>query len=130
MLSQLQVIWSLMRGHRLRYGFALGCLVLATVINFGIPLIGSVTIDYAVAGKTVDADTPFLLAFILRAFGGAAHLRDQLWLAPVAMVLLATLAGLCSYLKGWQSALASDGIARRLKDELYDHLNHLPARHH
>jgi ATP-binding cassette subfamily B protein len=130
MFSQVQVIWSLMRGHRLRYGFALGCLVLATVINFGVPLIGSVTIDYAVAGKTLDADAPFLLALILRAFGGAEHLRENLWLAPVAMVLLAGLSGFCSFLKGWQAALASDGIARRLKDELYDHLNHLPARHH
>ena len=130
MFSQVQVIWSLMRGHRLRYGFALGCLVLATIINFGVPLIGSVTIDYAVADKTLDADAPFLLALILRAFGGAGHLRENLWLAPVAMVLLAGLSGFCSFLKGWQAALASDGIARRLKDELYDHLNHLPARHH
>ncbi len=119
-----------MRGHRLRYGFALLCLILATVLNFGIPLIGSATIDYAVAGKTVAPDTPGLLALILRLLGGADHLRDQLWLAPVAMILLAVVAGLFSYLKGWQAALASDGIARRLKDELYDHLNHLPARHH
>ncbi len=119
-----------MRGHRLRYGFALGCLVLATIINFGIPLIGSATIDYAVAGKTLAPDTPALLALILHLFGGADHLRDHLWLAPVAMVLLAAFSGLFSYLKGWQAALASDGIARRLKDELYDHLNHLPARHH
>ena len=130
MFSQIAVIWSIMRGHRLRYGFALFCLILATVLNFGIPLIGSATIDYAIAGKTVAADTPGLLALILRLLGGADYLRDQLWLAPVAMVLLAAVAGVCSYLKGWQAALASDGIARRLKDELYDHLNHLPARHH
>jgi ATP-binding cassette subfamily B protein len=119
-----------MRGHRLRYGSALGCLVLATIINFGIPLIGSATIDYAVAGKTLAPDTPVLLTLILHLFGGADHLRAHLWLAPVAMVLLAAFSGLFSYLKGWQAALASDGIARRLKDELYDHLNHLPARYH
>jgi len=119
-----------MRGFRLRYGFALGCLVLATVINFGVPLIGSATIDYAVAAKAPGADTPVLIAFILRALGGAEYLREHLWLAPVAMVILAAFSGLFSYLKGWQAALASDGIARRLKDELYDHLNHLPARHH
>ena len=89
MVSQVSVIWSIMRGHRLRYGFALLCLILATVFNFGIPLIGSATIDYAIAGKTVAADTPVLLAMILRLLGGADHLRDQLWLAPLAMVLLA-----------------------------------------
>ncbi|MBP6507018.1 MAG: ABC transporter ATP-binding protein [Opitutaceae bacterium] len=119
-----------MRGYRLRYGFALGCLVLATLVNFGVPLIGSATIDYAVAGQTVDASTPVLIAAILRSLGGAAHLHDHLWLAPLAMVVLAACSGLFSYLKGWQAALASDGIARRLKNELYDHLNHLPARYH
>ena len=36
--SQCKVIWSIMRGHRLRYGFALACLIAATVVNFGIPL--------------------------------------------------------------------------------------------
>jgi ATP-binding cassette subfamily B protein len=130
MLSQIHIIWSLMRGHRLRYGLALGCLILVTLLNYGVPLIGSATIDYAVAGKTLGADTPFLIALLLRILGGADHLRTHLWLAPLAMVLLSATAGLFSYLKGWQTSLASDGIARRLKDDLYDHLNHLPARHH
>ncbi len=130
MFSQLHLIWSIMRGHRLRYGLALCCLVLATLINFGVPLIGSATIDYAVAGKTLGPDTPVLIRLILRLLGGTGHLHANLWLAPVAMVLLSAASGLCSYLKGWQAALASDGIARRLKDELYDHLNHLPARYH
>ena len=130
MFSQLSVIWSLMRGHRLRYSLALACLVAATVLNYGVPLVGSVTIDYAVAGKAVGPDTPALITRLLALLGGADHLRAHLWLAPLAMVLLSATSGLFSYLKGWQASLASDGIARRLKDELYDHLNHLPARHH
>jgi ATP-binding cassette subfamily B protein len=119
-----------MRGHRLRYGLALACLVLATVINFGAPLIGSATIDYAVSTPPAGAAPPRLVALALRALGGAAGLRGRLWLAPIGMVALSLVGGLFSYLKGWQASLASDGIARRLKDELYDHLNHLPARHH
>jgi len=130
MFAHLQVIWSIMRGHRLRYGLALACLVLATVINFSVPLVGSATIDYAVAQRTVGADTPPLIGAFLSALGGADYLRAHLWVAPLAMVVLTALSGFFSYLKGWQAALASDGIARRLKDELYDHLNHLPARHH
>ncbi len=130
MASPFKVIWQLMRGQRLRYSFALGCLVAATLFNYGIPLIGSATIDYAIAGRTVDESTPALLARILDALGGQDHLRDHLWLSAVAMVVLSLIAGVFSYLKGWQASLASDGIARRLKNELYDHLNHLPSRHH
>ncbi len=119
-----------MRGHRLRYGLALACLVAATVLNYGVPLVGSATIDYAVAGKTVGPDTPALIVRLLGLLGGAAHLRAHLWLAPLAMVLLSALSGFFSYHKGRQASLASDGIARQLKDQLYDHLNHLPARYH
>jgi ATP-binding cassette subfamily B protein len=130
MLSQINVILSIMRGHRLRYGGALACLVFATVINFGAPLVGSATIDYAVSRGASGADTPRLIALTLRVLGGAGNLRSHLWLAPVAMVALSLVSGLFSYLKGWQASLASDGIARRLKEELYDHLNHLPAAYH
>jgi ATP-binding cassette subfamily B protein len=119
-----------MRGQRQRYGLALGCLLLATLLNYGVPLVGTVTIDYAVAGKAVDDSTPRLIKFLLSALGGPERLRAELWLAPIAMLVLSLFAGMCSYLKGWLVSLASDGIARRLKNELYDHLNHLPARHH
>ena len=119
-----------MRGHRLRYGIALACLVVATLVNYFIPLIGSVTIDHAIAGHPVGDHTPALAVRLLGWLGGAENLRAHLWLAPLAMVLLSAASGLFSYLKGWQASLASDGIARRLKDQLYDHLNHLPARYH
>lgn len=119
-----------MRGQRLRYGVALGCLLLATLLNYVVPLVGSVTIDFAVAGKPVDATTSPLLAWLIGVLGGPTYLRENLWLAPVAMVALTAVSGLFSYLKGWQASLASDGIARRLKNQLFDHLNHLPARYH
>ncbi|MFI5356662.1 MAG: ABC transporter ATP-binding protein [Opitutales bacterium] len=130
MFSQLQTIWAIMRGQRLRYGVALGCLVLATVFNYGVPLVGTATIDFAVAGKQIGADTSLPVRWLLRLMGGADHLRAHLWLAPVFMVALSLASGLFSFLKGWQAARASDGIARRLKNDLYDHLNHLPAYHH
>jgi ATP-binding cassette subfamily B protein len=130
MISPFKVIWQLMRGQRLRYGFALGCLVFATLLNYGIPLVGTATIDHAIAGRTVDENTPVLVRALVSALGGPELLRDHLWLAPVAMVALSLVAGVFSYLKGWQASLASDGIARQLKNTLYDHLNHLPARHH
>jgi ATP-binding cassette, subfamily B, bacterial len=130
MLSQLQAVWTLLRGHRLRYGAALVCLALATLLNYGVPLVGSATIDYAIAGKAAGPGTPALVARLLDLLGGAGNLRAHLWLAPVAMVLLSALSGAFGYLKGWQVALASNGASRKLKDRLYDHLNHLPASTH
>uniref|UniRef100_UPI00404A177A ABC transporter ATP-binding protein n=1 Tax=Cephaloticoccus sp. TaxID=1985742 RepID=UPI00404A177A len=130
MLSYFNTIWTLMRGYRLRYGLALVSLLAATLLNYGVPLIGSVTIDFAVTGHEIASDTSRPVLWILQLLGGVENLRSNLWLVPVSMVLLSVIGGAFTYLKGWQASLASDGIARRLKNQLYDHLNHLPARHH
>ncbi len=124
------LVWRLMRGQRLRYVAAIGALLGATAFNYLVPLIGTVTIDYAVAGKPAADDLGAPLRILLALLGGPATLRAHLWLAPVAMVLLTALGGVFAYLKGRDAATASAGIARRLKDTLYDHLNHLPARTH
>ncbi|RYD18434.1 MAG: ABC transporter ATP-binding protein, partial [Verrucomicrobiaceae bacterium] len=62
--------------------------------------------------------------------GGADFVKERLWFPAVLMVSLTIVAGFFSYLKGRFAAEASDGISRRLKDRLYDHLQHLPARYH
>jgi ATP-binding cassette subfamily B protein len=125
-----RTVWQLMRGQRRRYGAAIAALLLATVFNYLVPLVGAVTIDYAVAGKVVAADLGRPLRALLTVLGGAENLRGHLWLAPLAMVVFTALSGVFAYLKGRHAAIASDDIARRLKNDLYDHLNHLPAAYH
>ena len=129
MFSPVLVLWRLTAGHRLRYAAAFLCLVAATGLNYGIPLVGTAVIDHALAKKSL-ADAPFLIRHLVALVGGPAHLLAHLWIAPAAMVGLSVIAGMFSYLKGWLTSLASDGIARELKNRLYNHLNHLPARYH
>ncbi|WP_068768512.1 ABC transporter ATP-binding protein [Termitidicoccus mucosus] len=129
MSSQFRIIWRIMRGQRMRYGIALVCLAAATGLNYLVPLVGAAAIDHAIDHKPASGASG-LVAATLDFLGGAEHLRAHLWLVIAAMVLVTAVSGVFSYLKGWLAALASDGIARRLKDELYDHLNHLPARYH
>ena len=129
MTTPIPVLWRLTSGHRLRYGLAFGCLVVATVLNYGIPLVGTAVIDHALSDKPL-ADSPGLIRWFVNGVGGPAQLIANLWLAPVVMVALSVVAGGFTYVKGWLNALASDGIARELKNRLYDHLNHLPASYH
>ena len=129
MTSPIPVLWRLTQGHRLRYGLAFVCLIAATLINYGIPLVGTAVIDHALAQKPL-ADSPRLIRWFVAALGGPAGLVAHLWIAPVVMVALSVIAGGFAYVKGWFTSLASDGIARELKNRLYDHLNHLPARYH
>jgi len=129
MFSQLHVIWSLMRGHRLRYGVALLCIVAATLL---ITACRSSAARRSTTGgrHAVGADHPRADRPSSVLFGGAAFLRTHLCSPRSRMVVLTAAGGLFSYIKGWQVSLASDGTSRQLKDRLYDHLNHLPAHYH
>lgn len=121
------LLWHLMHGFRGRYARAILALFVFTSINYATPLVGGATIDFALSGKTPDGS---LGGRIIGLFGGPDYVRERLWLPALAMILLTICAGLFSYLKGRFAAEASDGIARRLKDRLYDHLQRLPVAFH
>jgi ATP-binding cassette, subfamily B, bacterial len=121
------LLWQLMHGFRGKYVWAIAALFAFTSINYLTPLIASATIDFALGQKS---DQGRLTGGIIRLMGGADFVSQRLWLPALWMVSLTILAGGFGYLKGRFAAEASDGIARRLKDRLYDHLQHLPARYH
>ena len=54
----------------------------------------------------------------------------QLGLSGILIVLCTALAGYFVYLRGKQIAVAAEGMARRLRDTLMNHLNHLPIAFH
>jgi ATP-binding cassette subfamily B protein len=54
----------------------------------------------------------------------------QLGLSGLLIVLCTALAGFFVYLRGKQIAAAAEGMARRLRDTLMNHLNHLPIAFH
>jgi ATP-binding cassette subfamily B protein len=125
--APLALLWQQMRGFRGKYAWAIAALFVFTGINYVTPLIASATIDFALSQKPDDGR---LTTWIIGLMGGADFVKARLWFPALLMVLLTISAGGFSYLKGRFAAEASDGIARRLKDRLYDHLQRLPARYH
>ena len=125
--SPLRLLWELMRGFRGKYAWAIAALFFYTAINYVTPLVASATIDFSLSG---EPDNGRLTSGVIAAMGGADFVRERLWFPALLMVLLTVVAGVFAYLKGRFAAQASDGIARRLKDRLYDHLQRLPAKYH
>lgn len=116
-----------MSGFRGKYAWAIVALFFYTAINYVTPLVASATIDFALSGEPDDGR---LTSGVIAAMGGAEFVRERLWYPALLMVLLTVVAGVFAYCKGRFAAQASDGIARRLKDRLYDHLQRLPAKYH
>ncbi|HKJ90297.1 MAG TPA: ABC transporter transmembrane domain-containing protein, partial [Oceanipulchritudo sp.] len=120
------IAWNLMAGFRLQFGLAIGAMLVGTAMRFLVPLVASGTIDHALG----EGNGTNRVVDVMRQFVGKSWLAEHLWLAGLLMVGLTVVAGIFNYVKGNLAAKASDGIARRLKNRLYAHLQNLPMRYH
>src|SRR5690348_1148395 len=91
------------------------------------PQIVAVAIDGFIDHKSHAQRNP-LYRFI-HLLAGDSTVR-ALWIAGALVVLVTALSGCFAYLKGRWSALASESIARSLREKLYDHLQHVPVSYH
>ncbi len=101
--------WRLMAGYRLIYFVAIVCVGLSAIARSGL---------YYVLGKFVDEILP------------SANLNQQLIWVVLALLALAVMQGYFSYAGGRLAAKSSEGIARRLRNYLYDHLQRFTFSYH
>jgi ATP-binding cassette, subfamily B, bacterial len=113
-------------GDRARFGAAVFALVVASCLLYLAPLVPQAVID----GVLVPgAETSTTVAWVVDRLGGASWVGDHLWAPALAFVALTVVAGVFTHLRGRLSATASENAIRRLRDRLYDRLQHLPIAH-
>ena len=112
-------IWELTRGYRRGYSLSIAALVMSTLFAYLVPLVTRVTIDTIVLGES-------------RGFAPSDEgwFRGELWGAALLIAAMALVSGGFLHLKSRWAARASEGVIRRLRDRLYDHLQHLPCSYH
>ena len=105
-----QTLWALTAGHRGRYVAAVAAMAIGTVFLLLVPY---------VLKQMLDALS-----------NGEATLSETLIPAAVAIVLFNALHGFFTYLRGRWAAEASEGIARRMRHQLFEQLERLPCTFH
>ena len=116
-----------MEGERLRYSAAIASLVVASCFLYLVPFLSSVILDGVITADT--GASPFV-SRVVEWGGGRDFLRQRLWMAVFLIFALSVLAGVFTYLRGRWAALASEGITRRVRNRLYDQLQHLPSSYY
>jgi len=117
-----------MKGNRLLYVGAILCVALATAFTLAGPLVISFTIDSVIGDKPMDL--PIWLLNIIDSLGGKNFLVQNIWICSIVLIILTFGRGLFIYLRGKWTAIASESIAKNLREELYDHLQHLSYEYH
>ena len=91
----------------------------------------AIAIAAMAVGTTSLMLVPYALKYALDALADhTATVRGTLIPAAVAIVGLHAVYGFFTYLRGRWAAEASEGIVRRLRHELYAHLEQLPCAYH
>jgi len=107
--NRLLGLWRMMRGYRLIYFGAVVALGLAAVLK---------TSSY------------FLLAYLVDDVLAQGDFDQTLLWVAIGFVVLALLEGTFTYLSGRLAAATSEGLARRLRNYLFDHIQRLTFTYH
>jgi ATP-binding cassette subfamily B protein len=124
------LLWSQTAGYRQSFLLAIAAMGVGYVFMFGVPLLATFSIDAILAGDEFTTE-PWLMALAAKLNPGLAPtMMSYLLLAAIGTVLLTAIAGGFLYVRGRFIARASEGIVRRLRDRVFDHIEHLPSTYH
>ena len=126
--AKLSLLWKYMKGYQSTYIGAVIAVAIATMAAYVVPLVVRFTIDSVIGGEPIDLP-PRVAAWITNQMP-LELMRFKLWI-PAAVILLVTfVTGAFQYLQKRWSAVASERTAQRIREELYDHLQHLSYDYH
>lgn len=108
--------------------WALIATIMMVIIGFLTPLLLSEIVDSILGSEPFTM--PDFLMNPINALGGRDFLRQNLWIPALALILMNVVNGVFTFIKGRSSAIASENIARKLRNDLYRYLQHLPFAYH
>jgi ATP-binding cassette subfamily B protein len=129
MKSKPGLLWHTMAGSRNLYFRAIIAMGIATLFYLTGPLVTRLAIDSVIGDKPMDY-LPERAAQWIASFGGRDVLVHKIWLLGLVLVAVSVVGRTSLFFKGKWSAVASETIARNMRDRLYDHLQHLPYDYH
>ena len=107
------------KNSRLIYLFAMISMVISQMINALLPIILWSSVD------SIIGDEPFkfkLIEKIVDLFGGKLYIRNHIYIIALFIVIISAIGGLFVFLKTIFANIATERIAKNLRDEIYTHL--------
>ena len=122
------LLWEMSRGSRLLYAVSCAALFLTVSCNFLLPQLIRFFVD-SVSGVPASA-MPILSRIVALAGLRPGFARGGFFRAGVLVVVIAAFGGLCNFTYRRTLSLGAEGLIKRLRDELYSHIQYLPFAWH
>lgn len=127
-MKNFRLLREYLRGSGKTYILTLTAVLLMTVFSSMTPLVIAFTVDSVIGGKPVDL--PAFLESRIDAESAVAYIRNNLWIILLVLVSITLLQGVFLFLRGKYSAVSAQVSSKRMREKLYDHLQHLPFDYH
>ena len=127
-MGKKNTFWRFIKGQRFRYVAAIIALFVATLVLAERPVVFKIAIDHIIEGKDAEGLGP--MRSLVQRLGGGSMLAENLWMAALAVIAITAISGFFMYLKGRWAGIASEAVARDLRNGLYDHIQNLPCTYH
>ncbi len=124
----LKGLWRFLFGYRRTYLAAIVAVAIATLAMYAVPLVLRLIIDSVLGDSPVDFPAP--IARFITDIVTVERLEQNLWIPAATIVVITAAAGIFQYLQKKWSATASELSAERVRNGLYDHLQHLSYDYH
>lgn len=102
--------------------------IISVFMGFLTPALLAEVLDNYLQGQ--PSRFPAFISNFVDGLGGREFMRAHLWIPGLFLVLISVITGGLNFLKGRWTAIGSENSARRLRDDLYTHLQELPFEYH
>ena len=118
--ASLRDLWVITKGQRVKYLLAILAMAITNACMFSAPIVGGHAID-VITLKNFEYADQFLLSLGQYLFGEVSFI-GYLWIAASVGLIITAFGGLFLYARGRLAALASESIARGVREKLYEKL--------
>lgn len=116
-----------MEGYKLIYFIGMLSILISQLFTTLTPLVLQTTIDNIIGDKAIESNiVENTIAFL----GGKDYLRSNLWIIGIIIIFIAMFRGLFLFLRSTMASKTADSAAKRMRDNLYDHIQRLPYEYH
>ncbi len=127
-MKETTLIGSLFKGKIRTYVLGILCTALASIISLINPLIISFVIDHVLGVEPANLSGPLL--WLYQAAGAKEGLAANLWLCSLALVGFTALRGIVNYFGQVNASVASESMAKDLRQKMYEKLQSTTYRYH
>lgn len=127
-MKKLQQLSQFMYKQRLTFILTLLSVMANVLFASLLPIILRTSLDSVLGGKPIDL--PLWAVNLLGGDAGMLWAKNHLWVLLLVLMTLTTFQGLFIFGRGKLGAITAEGSAKRMRDRLYNHLNHLPFDYH